>query len=359
MLTYGFYDSIKADRRYYPHQFTDMMSMLMPNGIVSGIGDGFAVEAKDAHTVKVRSGLCFYNGYYVYNDATMEYAISDEVYPVPGLRGIIVEQEPYQTEYPAGNPIDLDGIQVSGLKSNLSVVGITIDTPPQADYPYGNNLDLGALKVMADLVAVEESRVGDCYIVLEFDEVNRSFELKAINTNDYRESVHVVLAVFHKAMDKYRCENAIGKTVSEYITPVKYVTGMFQNILIDDIVDTIEYDEDEYLQEFKEEKETYWDNFIATNKYILYHQDDGTTQYQRFNQELVKKEDDPIIVYDTVEKGTTSTSVYIANTPTDAVVQFKSDPYGLIILDMYQSGNYIRINHEETSRKYSICLVIR
>lgn len=361
MLTCGFFDSIKADRKYYPHQLTDLFSMVMPNGICSSIGNGFACKAKDAHTVIVRSGLCFVNGYYAYNDDDIEFTVPEDVYPAPGLIGISVEQPPYQTEYPSGNNIDLDGIIVSGLKLNISsVTSISVTTPPQSDYPYGNNLDLGDIRVLGELEVHddEEIRVGDCYIVLELDEENRTFGLKAINTNDYRSEIHQVLAVCHKNASGVLVENVVGRTYNNIITPTKWITGLFQSILIDDIYDDIQHDEESFASTFNTEKTAYWDAWLDNNEYCLYHQD-GSTQYSRLTNELTTKQNKSIIVKDTIPKDTTEASIYVQDLPADAIVSFKNDPYGLLVKDLYVYGNYIRVRYEKTTRNYSVCLVIR
>lgn len=357
MLTCGFFNSIKRDRRYYPYQFTDMFSMLMPNGVCSSIGNGFACEMKDIHTIKIRSGLAFFDGYYVYNNSEMEYRISEEVYPQPSLMSIYVETTPTQTEYPSGNRLDLDGMTVMGVKSTVEVSNIFIDQEPQTEYPAGNTLDLGDIRVRAELEAVEEGRTGDCYIVLEFSDRNRSFEIKAINTNDYISTTHHVLAVCHKSPSGLVCENVVGKTMDNILT-TKWITGMWQGILIDDILDDFEYSEDEFLNTFKSEKENYWTNWIENNKYYLYHSDEST-QYSRLTEELGTKEDLPTFVYGTAVKGTTSTSVYVPNLPTDAVISFKSNPYGLIIEKLSVTNNYITVGYKEADRTYSICFVIR
>lgn len=360
MLTYGFYDSINSDRRYYPYQLLNLFRMLMPDGVCSGIGNGFACQVKDKRTIKVRSGLCFFNGYYVYNDEEFEYSISEEVYPAPSLSGITVDEPPIQTEYPAGNKLDLTGISVLGIKSNVSISSIKMENLPQSDYPYGNKLDLGNIKIVGDLVAVEENRIGDCYIVLEFDPSARTFDIKAININDYREEVHQLLTVCHKTVDGLRCENVIGRTIDEFIKPTKWITGLFQAILIDDIMTDIVYDEEHYLDTFDSEKSAFWNSWLDNNEYILYHLDGAPSQYSRLTDELSTKETKPIIVYDTITKETTDTSIYVPNMPSDAKISFKINPYGLVVTKLDTIGsNYIRVSHSQATRNYSICLIIR
>lgn len=359
MITCGFYDSIKADRRYYPHQLTDLFTMLVPNGIFSGIGNGFACKAKDLHTIIVKSGLLYFNGYYAYNDADLEYTIPEDVYPVPGLMGITIDTDPTQVDYPVGNRIDVDGIVVMGIKSNVSVADIRIEENPQTDYPYGNKIDLGHIKVLGDLVAVEESRVGDCYIVIEFDSSNRKFEIKAVNTNDYRSETQQVLAVCHKTSTLLTCESVVGRTINDIIVPTKWITGLFQSVLIDDIFDDIVFEEESFMESFKAEKNAYWDNWLNDNKYYLWHLDGGATQYSRLTDELATKENKPIVVYDTIQRGTTEISIYVADMPSNPKISYKLNPYGLIVNSIYVSGSYVRMTFEPASRNFSVSLTIR
>lgn len=357
MLTYGFFDSIRANRKYYPHQMTDLFSMVMPEGIVSGIANGFACEStKDVNTIKIRSGFGFFKGYYVYNDSEMTLTIDESTYPAPGLRSIQVQTQPYQIDYPAGVPLDLDGISVFGLKSYASVENIRVNVSPQLDYPYGTKFDISDIQVVGDLADSIEVRVGDCYIVIEFDEANRSFDIKAINTNDFRMSIHYLIAICHKTVSGLRVENVVGKTLEDIETP-KWITGLFQSTEIDDIIDNISYEETAYKNEFDSEKSTYWSNWVSTNKYYLH---SSGKQYQRLTDELSGKDTKSVVQYHTIPRDTTTTTLYIPEITDKSVLSFKVNPFDLIIRDVKLLDNgYVQLSYDSTRRRYSLCVIIR
>lgn len=60
-LTYGFYNSINHDRVYDAVQLSSMFDGIISDGVLSGVGDGFAVQATSGMGIKVKTGKAWFN----------------------------------------------------------------------------------------------------------------------------------------------------------------------------------------------------------------------------------------------------------------------------------------------------------
>ena len=73
-LTFGFYSSLKGDRRYTAEQLSSIFSGVINDGVFMSIGNRLMVSASDEMTVIVGSGRAWFNGTWTDNDS--EYLVT-------------------------------------------------------------------------------------------------------------------------------------------------------------------------------------------------------------------------------------------------------------------------------------------
>ena len=67
-LRYGFFNSVKGDRKYNAEDFSRFFDGILTDGIVPGIGNGFKVTAKAGTTVTIDTGRAWLKTKWAWND---------------------------------------------------------------------------------------------------------------------------------------------------------------------------------------------------------------------------------------------------------------------------------------------------
>lgn len=81
-LTYGFYNSLNGDRKYYAEQFSALFDNIITDGVIMGIGKNLFTIPGDRMQVIVQSGRAWFDHTWTLNDSDMPIGIdpSDTIY---------------------------------------------------------------------------------------------------------------------------------------------------------------------------------------------------------------------------------------------------------------------------------------
>ena len=70
-LTYGFYNSVNGDRKYYAEEMSRIFDGIIKDGIFASIGKAFAVTATTGKTLNVAPGKAWFNHTWTLNDSDL------------------------------------------------------------------------------------------------------------------------------------------------------------------------------------------------------------------------------------------------------------------------------------------------
>lgn len=87
----GFFDSVNHDRKYSVSDFGNLFSGLITDGVYSGVGQKFSVSVGSAGKVNVGTGRAWFKGIWVYNDATVSVNLSDANAQFPRWDTVVIE----------------------------------------------------------------------------------------------------------------------------------------------------------------------------------------------------------------------------------------------------------------------------
>lgn len=78
-VTFGFYNSLNGDRKYFSTQFSQLFNALIKDGVFMHIGEHFNVRAGSGMEVIVESGLAWFDSTWTLNDADypLDISVSD------------------------------------------------------------------------------------------------------------------------------------------------------------------------------------------------------------------------------------------------------------------------------------------
>lgn len=68
-ITYGFYNSVNHDRKYFAEDMSRILDGVISEGVFSAIGKHYSVTANGGNTVLVESGNAWFNHTWTYNDS--------------------------------------------------------------------------------------------------------------------------------------------------------------------------------------------------------------------------------------------------------------------------------------------------
>lgn len=93
MITFGFYDSIKHDRRYNTLQFSALFDGLIHDGVFMSIGDCLQITAQETPSMKVilGSGRAWFDHTWTWNDAPETLTIPESELLLPRIDAIVLE----------------------------------------------------------------------------------------------------------------------------------------------------------------------------------------------------------------------------------------------------------------------------
>ena len=399
-LTSGFFDSKDKDRLYDASQLSKMfIGLISKNGVYSSIGEvyenskdpslcinPFKLTIINSTTFKIGKGLAYINGFFVYNDSDHILTIPpNEYYPLIPIKSIFIDKDP-QIEYPSGNPIDLGDISVKEIESEYTVLDVRMDIEPQLDYPSGNSLDLGDIKVGAhpskkilknveimvnpqldypegnilDLGDIQvDAWYGDeyYYIIIDFDEYNRTIDIKAVDDVNYNRDNRLVLYEIRREGSNIEITNYISRSQYNFMS-TNLITGLMTstNDIQSNMNMTSEYIT--FLNNWTRDSNRKFNDWLDNNKYYLWHSEDST-QYDRMSSEIDSKEVDPYVQDDVLKYGTTSKSIEINTDLTNKKIRVISSPYGLSINNIEVTDNIVTINYFKIYLDYKIKIIVR
>lgn len=326
------------DLLYDSEQVSRYFQGLYLNGVLTSIGDFFTCEVIDINHVKVKSGFGYLNGLYVYNKNDYICEIPDSVYPAPPISSIVISNPP-QLNYPIGNPLDLGDIIVSGLPSDIEIIGIEIENKPQLDYPENYPLDLGDIKIRPITNEIPLIRVGNCYIIVRLYEESRSFSIEAISIDNYNINTDLLIAKVTRDENGITLKNVVGFS-DDIITGAPMLIGLNQKAYFTDLMNVLDEVYSNFISNWQSAKEAYYTSWQANNVYCL----DTLDQYNRLMAELDGKSNKPLKKSIEVSKNDITKTITYNNMPQNIYVDAYSIPSNLAITNISVEGSDIIIN---------------
>lgn len=90
-FTFGFYNSVKGDRKYDAVQMSQMFDGLILDGVFMTVGDAFMVTASTDMTVNVGIGRAWFNHTWNYNDAILPLTLEPSEVILDRIDAIVLE----------------------------------------------------------------------------------------------------------------------------------------------------------------------------------------------------------------------------------------------------------------------------
>lgn len=353
-VTSGFFSSVHDDRKYDAKDIGDLFEGLVPNGIFSGIGNAFSSKVVNKTQASISSGLAYFNGYYFYND-------DDIIVDIPEMYLVGIELEvPPQLEFPKWNRLyyDPDNIKVVGsLAISKEVKEIRVENPPQLDYPEGNTMyyDPKDLKVVASFGADD----GWVYIVLQLNEISRSFSIITIGIEDYDPSKHLMIARTRRLGNDMEYRSLVGSSYTPLIYSYRHhyhneetgedtVTG---SLVIDNLLSEMNDEEEAFKKEYFKEKTTWMAGKIEDWEYYLYQ---SGNQQIRMNNQISKKGTNAITLTGDININDDEIDLYAPNDVSNYYVDIFLSPNTLTINHVEIIGSAVIIKFDKALQKYKI-----
>ena len=92
-VTYGFFDSVNADRRYNAEQMDELFDGIVNQGVFQSLGGGLAVSAGSGLAVNVATGKAIIQKRWVKNDSTLALAISAASATYPRYDAVVIKYD--------------------------------------------------------------------------------------------------------------------------------------------------------------------------------------------------------------------------------------------------------------------------
>lgn len=324
-LTFGFFNSINADRLYDAHQISDFFEGPILDGVISGIGNIFACRAVTDSRISIDTGLGYFKGYYIYNDSIKYLNIPEDYYPYYPMTGISVLQNPDQTEYPVGNRLDLNGTVIEGLQSTSG------------------------------------EKFGDVYVVISLDEDRRLFTIDVIRVDDYNSEKDYIIAICHKTRTKFYVENLVGRIKGSYQEPniigAYLTTGLLRH---GKTLWNLSVDADEAFSDFetlwKETIPDEYEDWLTTQEYYLYQ---SGQQYSRLTAELTEKVNTPSIITINIPRSSRSITVQDQRIVNNSIIDIYQKPNGLFIEDIIIQPGFITLKYKTAIVNHILNITVR
>lgn len=91
MLTYGFYNSIRGDRKYDAIQMSSIFDGIITDGVFDNVGDSLMVRAGTGMQVIVGSGRAWFNHTWTYNDTDLGIAVQQSEIILDRIDALVLE----------------------------------------------------------------------------------------------------------------------------------------------------------------------------------------------------------------------------------------------------------------------------
>lgn len=318
-VTSGFFNASNKDRYYSAKAISQIFDGVLSDGILNTIGDKFVCKViNNDGTISIGSGFGYFKGYYIYNPIKYNYKIPSN---------LINDGEESPSEY---------------------ILEITKE--PQLDYPLNATLDLGNI-IMSFTSPTQVSSVG---IVIELDERNRLFNIKAIDLDNFNPSIHMKIANVSKENGNLIIENVVGCSDGTYLIP-----GILQRTYIDDLKSKIDSRMSIFIPSFIDAKSTEFEDWLTNLEYYLYHHSSGPTQYQRFVSELDGKSNKKTIYRGSITRNSTSKVFTNITIQDDSCVTVESKPFDLDIKNIViNNQSHPVLYYEKASQSYDIRFIV-
>lgn len=143
-LTYGFFNSVNADRRYNSDQMSAYFKGLISRGVLQDYGDGFRVSASSGLSVSIGTGRAFFtDGRWLENDAAVTLSLAAANVTSPRIDRIVLRKDStsgvracsvvMKTGTPAASPVaptltNADGVEeisLAQIRINANATTIT------------------------------------------------------------------------------------------------------------------------------------------------------------------------------------------------------------------------------------------
>ena len=90
-ITYGFYDSLSGDRKYYASQISQLFNALIKDGVFMNIGNHLNVKQGSGMQILVEPGFAWFNSTWTRNDADYPLTIESSDLLQPRIDAIVLE----------------------------------------------------------------------------------------------------------------------------------------------------------------------------------------------------------------------------------------------------------------------------
>lgn len=90
-VTYGFYNSLNGDRKYYAEQMSSIFNGIITDGVFSAIGDALMTIAGTGLQVIVKTGKAWFDGTWTLNDAQLPLDISTADVSLTRIDAVVLE----------------------------------------------------------------------------------------------------------------------------------------------------------------------------------------------------------------------------------------------------------------------------
>ncbi|MBP5596988.1 MAG: hypothetical protein J6Y02_16510 [Pseudobutyrivibrio sp.] len=91
MLTYGFYNSVRGDRKYDAIQMSSIFDGIITDGVFDNVGDSLMVRAGTGMQIIVGSGRAWFNHTWTYNDTDLGIAVQQSEIILDRIDALVLE----------------------------------------------------------------------------------------------------------------------------------------------------------------------------------------------------------------------------------------------------------------------------
>lgn len=146
-VTYGFYNSVKGDKKYDAIEFARMLDGVVTDGIFETIGDKFNVSAGTGMKVNVGSGRAWLNHTWTLNDSTLVITIDKSEQVLKRIDTVVIDVDVL-------NRVN-DIIVVKGTPASSPVAPTLINDSDSEHYQY----PLCDIYVAAGVIEITQSNI--------------------------------------------------------------------------------------------------------------------------------------------------------------------------------------------------------
>lgn len=334
-VTYGFYNG--KDRLYDARQLSEFFEGIILEGVIAGIGDLFTCRPIGGNDISIGTGFGYFKGFFVYNETSYTYNIPNNLF-----------------------------------ESYDKFTNIEISSNPQTEYPSGNPLDLGDIRVVG--VSNSASSYGQCYIVIELDEINRLFNIKATKISEFNSNIQIPIALVYKDDNNYtRIQNLVGYSgkwrapcdngyfLDLEITGPNIIHSPTLSHNINNVYDYIHDSMYEFYCDYFDpaksgSKTNEFTSLLNRLSWYLYHHDGGSSQYDKFVSFCDTRENKPTKIPVTLEAN--SYEKTITYTVSDNKIVTVESTSVVAIKNIKINPNSIYISYDKLTTSCKIFLII-